>query len=87
MAYNKQELSHALKQDLGYDYIEIEFILEEQTQSPKVEEKPKEKYVLGPVLSRKELRIDRKSRQKGYIDFISPSHANVFAPAERRISG
>ncbi len=49
MAYNKQELSDALKQDLGYDYIEIEFILEEQTQSPKVEEKPKEKYVLGPA--------------------------------------
>jgi hypothetical protein len=89
MAYNKTELSHALKQDLGYDYIEIEFILEEQTQSPKVEEKQKaeEKYVLGPVISRKELRKDRRSRQKGYIDFISPSHSNVFAPAERRISG
>ena len=87
MAYNKSELSHVLKQDLGYDYIEIEFILEEQTPSPKVEVKPKEKYVLGPVLSRKEKRIDRKSRQKGYIDFDSPSHLNVFAPAERRMSG
>jgi hypothetical protein len=86
MAYNKPELDHALKQDLGYDYIEIEFILEEKTTSPKVEEKAKEKYVLGPVISRKELRNDRKKRQKSFIDFENSSHSNVFAPAERRIS-
>ncbi len=83
MAYNKHELSHVLKQDLGYDYIEIEFILED-TESPKVEEKPKQKYVLAPLVSRKEKRRDRKSRQKSSVKFIRP--VSNFSVAQSRIS-
>ncbi len=85
MAYPKsQELSHELKQDLGYDYIEVEFILEKTKESPKVEEQPKLKeYVLSPVISRKELRQDRRKRQKSFIKFERP--VSVFSIADSRI--
>ena len=90
MAYEKnQELSHVLKQELGYDYIELEFVfLEEKAkESPKVETKESDikDYALGPKIPRKELRKDRRSRQKSFIKFESPYHSNVNTPAERRM--
>jgi hypothetical protein len=89
MAYDKnQDLSHVFKQELGYDYIELEFILEEKTkESPKVEIKESEitDYALGPKISRKELRQDRRKRQKSFIKFDLPYHSNVMAPSERRM--
>ena len=88
MAYDKNsELSPVFKQELGYEYIELEFILEQPKESPKVEEKPIEDYALGPRITRKELRKDRRKRQKSFIKFESPTHSNVYAPAQRRISG
>jgi len=71
------------KQNLESDSISIEF-LDEKVVSP-VEAKPKqEKYVLSAPLSKKHLRSDRKMRKNTYVKFNRP--ANVFAPAERRIS-
>ncbi|MHA1110918.1 MAG: hypothetical protein ACTSRE_07420 [Promethearchaeota archaeon] len=79
MAYQKV----LFKQNLESDSISIEF-LDEIVVSP-VEAKPKhEKYVLSAPLSNKKLRRDRKMRKNTYVKFNRP--ANVFAPAEQRIS-
>ena len=73
MAYKPSVLSNVLKQDLGSDIIEIEFVLEDQLESPKVEKKPeKTVYKLSAPVSRKSLRKDRKSRQKSHISFERP---------------
>jgi len=82
-----QKLVNPVIQDLGYEYIEIEFILDSQNQkkSPEVEEQPKyEKYVLSAPISRKELWKDRKMREKSSIKFNRP--VSTFSVAERRIS-
>jgi hypothetical protein len=86
MAYEKNQVSPVFNQELGYDYIELEFILEKPKESPKVESKESEieSYALGPKISRKELRQDRKRRQKSFIKFESSYQSNVLAPSERR---
>ena len=84
MAYHNQKLSHPLKQELGFEYIEIEFVQEEKEVLP-VEEKPKSTvYKLSAPISKKALRKDRKSRRKSSIQFNRP--VSNFSVAQSRIS-
>ena len=84
MAYEQfKTVSNVLDQELGYEYVEVEFLLEEVKVQKQEEEKEKSKvYVLSPKLSRKELRKDRRSRQKKYLKDREPS---VYEVAEYRL--
>ncbi len=65
------------------EYIEIEFVVANKHESPKFEEQSTA-YKLLKQLTKKELRSDRKMRKNSYVKFDRP--ANIFAPAEYRIS-
>jgi hypothetical protein len=84
MAYQKLVYS-SFRQ--GLEFKEIEFVaavaLEQKKVSP-VEEKPKSTvYKLSAPISRKDLRKDRKARQKSFIQFEQP--VSPFSVAKRRI--
>ena len=53
-----------------YEYIEIEFILQDIKEKIKPKQERKTKiYEMGPNVSRKERIKDRRSRQKSWIEF------------------
>ena len=65
-----QKVKEKLDLELGYDYVEVEFLLQKVEQSPKEEENNQElsrKYELGPKLSLRELWKDRRQRQKAWL--------------------
>jgi hypothetical protein len=69
---NQEQIIQELKKDLiqvVYDYIDIEFIIQEIKEKigPEEDEK-KQIYEMGPKISRKKRRKDRKSRQKSWIE-------------------
>ena len=83
----EQKSDKALKQDLGYDYIEIEYILQDSKDLKIEKQKQHEKqkiYGLSAKISRKELRKDRKKRQKSWIEINR--HISEDSIAESRIS-
>ena len=85
MTYQHQKMSNAIKQDLGVDYLEIEFILVDEEKSPKVDTKPNhETYELSAPISRKDMRKDRKSRRNSFVNFNRP--VSNFSVAQSRIS-
>ncbi|MHA1110779.1 MAG: hypothetical protein ACTSRE_06725 [Promethearchaeota archaeon] len=64
-----QKINNLSNKELGYDYIEIEYILEEKKGLKKESEQDgKKQYALSSKISRKELRKDRRSRQKSWIE-------------------
>ena len=66
----EQKVKQNFEFELGYDYVEVEFLLQEVEQAPKKEEKKQEvskKYELGPKLSLRELWKDRRQRQKSWF--------------------
>ena len=83
----KQKAQEALKQGLGYDYIEIEYILQESDKSKEKRQNQQEKlegYALSAKISRKELRKDRRKRQKSWIEINHPIRED--SVSESRIS-
>ncbi len=68
--HQEQKVKQHLEFELGYDYVEVEFLLQEVEKSPKVEEKKQklsEKYELSPKVSFRELWKDRRQRQKSWV--------------------
>ena len=79
-----QELEKGILEVL-HDYVEIEFIIQDVKEKLRPEhEKKKPTYVLGPKISRKELRKNRRSRQKSWIEVNRSEYE--FSIAEWRIS-
>ena len=81
------KIKKELNKDLGYDYIEIEFILQGEEGSQESNQQYQEQhkgYALGAKLSRKERRKDRRKRQKSWIEINH--RIDEYSIAESRIS-
>ena len=71
--------------EVMHEYVEIEFIIQDVKEKIRTkQDENKQIYEMGPKISRKEQRQDRRSRQKSWIE-VNRSESE-FSIAEWRIS-
>ncbi len=85
--HQQQVVKNKIDNKVGYDYVEIEIIIQEVVEKKRQkQDEKKQKYEMSAKYSGSERRNDRKRRKKSWINIDHAVHEYSVADNKHRIS-